>query len=114
MEGPTAIGARTFLSTFLSASPVRSALKRTRMSTRMSAPQKNQMCPGQLKPGFQNPETGPQGNSFETLVFTQSFPLTSPKSQRDSIIQPRVARNELPWVSRLEDPINPERVESIP
>src|SRR6185369_3164510 len=35
------------------------------------------------------------------------------ESQRDSIIQPRVARNELPWVTD-QNAGNPERVESIP
>ena len=35
------------------------------------------------------------------------------ESQRDSITQPRVARNELPWVSSKKNH-NPERVESNP
>jgi hypothetical protein len=34
------------------------------------------------------------------------------ESQRDSIIQPRVARNELPWVCGGMG-YNPERVESM-
>ena len=35
------------------------------------------------------------------------------ESQRDAIIQPRVARNELPWVCDVLE-YNPERVESSP
>jgi putative transposase len=35
------------------------------------------------------------------------------ESQRDSIIQPRVARNELPW-ENVANNFNPERVESNP
>jgi hypothetical protein len=34
------------------------------------------------------------------------------ESQRDSILQPRVARNELPWVDGCRI-LNPERVEAI-
>jgi hypothetical protein len=37
--------------------------------------------------------------------------LRHDESRRDSIIQPRVARNELPWV-RAATKSNPERVES--
>ena len=35
------------------------------------------------------------------------------ESQRDSVTQPRVARNELPWVRAVKD-INPERVAANP
>jgi len=37
-----------------------------------------------------------------------------PESQRDFIIQPRVARFGLPWEPAHSKSINPERVESIP
>ena len=36
------------------------------------------------------------------------------QSQRDCITQPRVARNELPWVKQPNRILNSERVESIP
>ena len=38
--------------------------------------------------------------------------LRRDESQRDSIIQPRVARHELPWVCRTTE-YNPEGVESV-
>ena len=39
--------------------------------------------------------------------------ISSIESQRDSVTQPRVARNELPWVRAVKD-IHPERVAANP
>src|SRR5213593_1020176 len=36
--------------------------------------------------------------NLRPLTFFCSTPCRRPPSQRDGIIQPRVARNELPWV----------------
>src|SRR3989442_682556 len=43
--------------------------------------------------------------------LSRSAPIL--QSQRDCVLQPRVARNELPWVTRLRCS-NPERVASVP
>src|SRR5437870_4760491 len=40
-------------------------------------------------------------------------PYTQFQSQRDCVCQPRVARNELPWVGPIRS-INPEGVEAPP
>src|ERR1039458_7955124 len=45
-------------------------------------------------------------------MHTDKNKLRRDKSRRDSIIQPRVARNELPWVCDAME-YNPERVESV-
>jgi hypothetical protein len=42
------------------------------------------------------------------------FGATPANPERISIIQPKVARNELPWVHRPNKFINSERVASIP
>src|SRR5437870_2163162 len=48
---------------------------------------------------------------YPVANFFLELPAVRP-SQRDGITQPRVARNELPWVRRARS-INPERVASI-
>src|ERR1039457_2323680 len=48
--------------------------------------------------------TGDENNAGENRLWRG-------ESQRDSIIQPRVARHELPWVCDATE-YNPERVES--
>ena len=51
------------------------------------------------------------GNSVCDLTMDHQQIATIPQSQRDCVFQPRVARNELPWVHR-QSLLNPEGVAS--
>src|SRR5258708_4133768 len=58
-------------------------------------------------------KTPPNDSSMSAPSTFSLHPSPSPngsaESQRDSVIQPRVARNELPWGKR-DNEYNPERV----
>ena len=70
-------------------------------------------APGTLRSAGRRPERTGVGAPASWSAAVPSAPCTRFQSQRDCVCQPRVARNELPWVSPVRS-INPEGVEASP
>src|SRR5438045_9161501 len=77
----------------------------------MTFPTQSQVCPHPPPTALQSMRWRCGKGIYSPLPTQWGYPFSVRQSQRDCVLQPRVARNELPWVGGRK-PLNPERVPS--